>query len=106
MGICRERVVLPLSNRHTWTCAHRLRSHRACLVSRSWDLKRTTICFDVQSECLQMNPADYLTKDPKIVGGEVVFKGTRVSLRTVLASLASGDSFDDLLRAFPTLTQD
>lgn len=51
-----------------------------------------------------MNPTDYLTRDPKVSGGEVVFKGTRVLLRTVLASLAEGDSFEALLKAFPTLT--
>ncbi len=51
-----------------------------------------------------MNPTDYLTRDPQDSGGEVVFKGTRVLLRTVLASLAEGDSFEALLKAFPTLT--
>jgi len=29
---------------------------------------------------------DRITRDPKICGGEPVFKGTRVTLRTVLAS--------------------
>lgn len=33
-------------------------------------------------------------------------KGTRVPLRTVLASLAAGDSPDELLAAFPTLTKE
>jgi uncharacterized protein (DUF433 family) len=32
-----------------------------------------------------------------------VFKGTRVTLRTVLASLADGDSADDILVDFPSL---
>ncbi len=53
-----------------------------------------------------MNPSDYFTQDPKISGGEAVFKGTRVLLRTVLASIAEGDSFEELLRAFPSLTVD
>lgn len=35
-----------------------------------------------------------------------MFKGTRVLLRTVLASLAEGDREEDLLEAFPTLTVD
>ncbi len=50
-----------------------------------------------------MNSNDFLVRDPKICGGQTVFKGTRVPLRTVLASLAEGDSFDTLLEAFPTL---
>lgn len=52
---------------------------------------------------------DYLTRivrDPKICGGEPVIKGTRVPLRTVLASLAEGDSIQDILRDFPTLTEE
>jgi len=36
-------------------------------------------------------------------GGEPVFKGTRVLLRTVLASLATGDSAEDVLADFPSL---
>ena len=38
-------------------------------------------------------------------GGEPVIRGTRVTLRTILASLAEGDSQDDLLKDFPTLTE-
>ena len=36
-------------------------------------------------------------------GGEPVFKGTRVTLRTVLASLADGDSPEEILSDFPSL---
>jgi uncharacterized protein (DUF433 family) len=35
-----------------------------------------------------------------------VFRGTRVTLRTVLASLADGDSIDQILQSFPTLKQE
>ena len=42
-------------------------------------------------------------RDPQISGGEPVFKGTRVTLRTVLASLAAGDSADEILAEFPSL---
>ncbi|HEX9875768.1 MAG TPA: DUF433 domain-containing protein [Gammaproteobacteria bacterium] len=45
-----------------------------------------------------------ITRDPQICGGEPVIKGTRVTLRTVLASLADGDSLEQILEAFPTLT--
>jgi uncharacterized protein (DUF433 family) len=51
-----------------------------------------------------VNFQDRIARDPKICGGEPVIKGTRVTLRTVLASLAHGDSAEDILRAFPTLT--
>ena len=49
------------------------------------------------------NFAARIVRDKAICGGEPVFKGTRVTLRTVLASLAAGDSAADILSDFPTL---
>ena len=52
------------------------------------------------------NPKAYegrIIRDPGICAGEPVFKGTRVTLRTVLASLADGDSADEILAEFPSL---
>jgi len=50
-----------------------------------------------------MNHQDRIIRDPQICGGEPVFRGTRVTLRTVLASLAAGDSTDEILKDFPAL---
>jgi uncharacterized protein (DUF433 family) len=51
-----------------------------------------------------LNPYDErIIPDMGICGGEPVFKGTRVTLRTVLASLAAGDSAEDILSDFPSL---
>lgn len=44
-----------------------------------------------------------IIRDKGICGGEPVFKGTRVTLRTVLASLADGDSTEEILANFPGL---
>ena len=44
-----------------------------------------------------------IVRDRGVCGGEAVFKGTRVTLRTVLASLAAGDSADEILTDFPSL---
>ena len=41
-----------------------------------------------------------------ICGGQPVIQGTRVPLRTVLASLAEGASIDEVVADFPTLTRD
>lgn len=46
---------------------------------------------------------DRIIRDKGICGGEPVFKGTRVTLRTVLSSLADGDSVDEILADFPSL---
>lgn len=44
-----------------------------------------------------------IVRDPQICGGEPVFQGTRVTLRTVLASLAAGDTPEEILADFPSL---
>jgi uncharacterized protein (DUF433 family) len=45
----------------------------------------------------------YIVRDPAICGGEPVVRGTRVTVRTVLASLAEGMTVAEILRDFPTL---
>jgi uncharacterized protein (DUF433 family) len=47
-----------------------------------------------------------IVRDPQISGGEPVMKGTRVPLRTILASLAGGDSTAEIIKDFPTLTEE
>lgn len=53
-----------------------------------------------------MDISSFITRNPATCRGEPVFKGTRVPLRTVLASLADGDDEDELLKSFPTLTRE
>ena len=53
-----------------------------------------------------MDYSQYIVRDRKVCGGEPVLKGTRVTLRTVLASLAEGAGIQDILADFPTLTED
>ncbi len=53
-----------------------------------------------------MNYQDRIVRDPDIVGGEPVLKGTRVTLRTVLASLAEGATAAEILADFPTLSEE
>lgn len=44
-----------------------------------------------------------IVRDTAVCGGEAVFRGTRVMLRTVLASLADGDTAEEILADFPGL---
>ena len=53
-----------------------------------------------------MNYQDRIVRDPQIVGGEPVLKGTRVTLKTVLACLAEGATTAEILADFPTLSED
>jgi uncharacterized protein (DUF433 family) len=49
---------------------------------------------------------DLIERNPGICGGEPVLRGTRVTLRTVLASLADGDSIEQIARSFPSVTEE
>ena len=53
---------------------------------------------------MTFNYHDRIHRDPRVAGGQAVIKGTRVTLRTVLASLAEGATIDEILKDFPTLT--
>jgi len=43
------------------------------------------------------------TKD--ILGGEPVFRGTRVPIRTLIEYIKAGDNLNDFLRDYPTVTK-
>jgi uncharacterized protein (DUF433 family) len=55
---------------------------------------------------MSMDFRPYITRNPSICGGEPVVTGTRVTMRTVLASLAEGLDTDELLLDFPTLSRE
>jgi uncharacterized protein (DUF433 family) len=48
----------------------------------------------------------HFTRDPGVCVGETVIRGTRVTVRTILASLAEGATVDEIVADFPTLTAD
>ena len=52
------------------------------------------------------NYQPYITRDPQIFGGEAVVAGTRVTIRTILASLADGMSAEEIIADFPSLTRE
>ena len=49
------------------------------------------------------NYADYFERRQELCGGALVVKGTRVPVRTLLASLAEGASEEEILQDFPTV---
>jgi uncharacterized protein (DUF433 family) len=53
-----------------------------------------------------MDRSQLIVRDPQICGGQPVIRGTRVLLATVLASLAEGDTPEQILADFPTLTRE
>lgn len=45
-------------------------------------------------------------RDPEILGGIPVFSGTRVPLHTLLDYLEAGDSLNEFLEDFPSVTRE
>lgn len=58
------------------------------------------------NEEVKVNYRDRIVRDPQIAGGEAVMRGTRVTLRTILASLAEGATAGEILADFPTLCEE
>ena len=48
----------------------------------------------------------FISRDPKFCGGQPVMKGTRVTLRTVLTSLAEDATIQEILEDFPSLREE
>ena len=44
--------------------------------------------------------------DPKVMGGTLVFRNTRVKAQTLLDYLDAGDTLEDFLADFPTVKKD
>jgi uncharacterized protein (DUF433 family) len=47
-----------------------------------------------------------ISRSPDVMGGTPVFAGTRVPVQTVLDYLEAGDSLDDFLEGFPTVSRE
>ena len=47
-----------------------------------------------------------VSRDPEVLGGAPVFFGTRVPLQTFIDYLEAGDSIDEFLEGFPTVTRE
>lgn len=54
---------------------------------------------------MTMNYQAYIARDAGICGGEPVVAGTRVTVRTVLASLAEGMTPEAIVADFPTVSE-
>jgi uncharacterized protein (DUF433 family) len=48
---------------------------------------------------------DPITRDPEVMHGTPVFRGTRVPVKTLFDYLENGESLDDFLEGFPTVSR-
>ncbi len=54
---------------------------------------------------MNFNHGNHFERCADVCGGETVIKGTRVTLRTLLASLAEGAAVGEILADFPTVVR-
>ena len=47
-----------------------------------------------------------ISRDPEVMGGAPVFYGTRVPVQTLLDYLEAGESIDDFLDGFPSVSRE
>jgi len=50
--------------------------------------------------------ANAISKDPNILGGEPVFRGTRVPFKVLIEYLEGGDTLDQFLEQYPSVTRE
>ena len=43
---------------------------------------------------------------PDICNGQTIFEGTRITVQTILGFLAAGDSIEDIIEEYPSLTKE
>jgi uncharacterized protein (DUF433 family) len=47
-----------------------------------------------------------ISRNPEIIGGTPVFRGTRVPVQTLLEYLEAGEKIDDFLAGFPSVSRE
>jgi uncharacterized protein (DUF433 family) len=58
-----------------------------------------------QGQTAAMN-TPVVSRSPDVMGGTVVFHGTRVPVQTLLDYLEAGESINDFLEGFPSVTRE
>jgi uncharacterized protein (DUF433 family) len=53
-----------------------------------------------------MNKEDVVSRNPNVMNGALVFKGTRVPVQILIQHLAAGESLDDFLEGFPGVSRE
>ncbi|MBI5857922.1 MAG: DUF433 domain-containing protein [Sphingobacteriales bacterium] len=48
----------------------------------------------------------YIERNPEILGGKPVIKGTRISVELIMRKLGGGYTPDDILKAYPHITRE
>jgi uncharacterized protein (DUF433 family) len=55
---------------------------------------------------MRLNVEQVISCNPEVMGGTPVFRGTRVPVRSLIDHLQAGDTLDDFLTGFPSVTRE
>jgi uncharacterized protein (DUF433 family) len=53
-----------------------------------------------------MKKEEIVSRDPEVMNGALVFSGTRVPVETLIQHLKAGDSLNDFLKGFPSVSRE
>jgi len=53
-----------------------------------------------------VNKDEIVSRNPKLMNGALVFAGTRVPVEILVQHLSAGDSLDEFLDGFPTVSRE
>jgi len=53
-----------------------------------------------------MNWRDYISVDSAVCHGKACIRGTRIIVSVILDNLASGQTADEIIRSYPSVTQE
>jgi len=53
-----------------------------------------------------MSLLERIELDPRVCNGKAVIQGTRIPVSVILDQIASGESWDDIIRGFPELKKE
>lgn len=53
-----------------------------------------------------MSLHDRIELDPRVCNGKAVIQGTRIPVSVILDQIASGDSWDDIVKGFPEIKKE
>jgi uncharacterized protein (DUF433 family) len=62
--------------------------------------------YSVEKVRIMLANQDVIIRDPEILGGTPVFRGTRVPFKNLLDYFEGGHTLDEFLDEFPTVTRE
>jgi len=69
-------------------------------------ITRSRIPLGVQENQAMLSVNEVIARDPEVLGGTPVFRGTRVPFQALLDYLEGGQTLGEFLDDFPTVTRD